>query len=429
VSNPSNSIPALTRRAFLQRVATLGAITVLPTAATVAALAPRVSSQKAPHAHALRIGLVVPELPHTPLLMQHLQEGFQLGLDSQQTTSLAGANIELTTRQYGSPGAAHQQLRELIQREQVDLLSGFVSRNHLRGLHADLEATGTPLIVSDIGANLISADQQHPLITRNTLGYWQSALALGDWAAQNLGKRAVIAASFYESGYDTLHAFQAGFESAGGQILATIVSDSPMRSNHNPAAAIAEISQLQPDLIFAAYSGDAAVQFIRAYGASPLVGTVPLIGSDMLVRDAALAEPAAVGIRSAAPWAANVLNSQQQAFLAAYRLRTGRAADPLALLGYETAQLIAAAYQQAGHAAGIGAALPNSTIQSPRGLLAFEKEYLETTSPIYLREVVAGTGGQHQVLANLPAVSPQDGRVTRLRAQQRSGWINAYLSV
>src|SRR2546426_10380737 len=102
-----------------------------------------------------------------------------------------------------------------------------------RGNHGDLsqlpdssppQGCRTFLILADAGANIVRETEQSPYVFHNTLGYWQSSLALGEWAVRNIGKKVFVASSFYESGYDALYAFRLGAEIAGRRGRRTYIS-------------------------------------------------------------------------------------------------------------------------------------------------------------------------------------------------------------
>src|SRR5262249_55244148 len=145
----------------------------------------------------------------------------------------------------------------------------------------------TLLLVSDAGADAVEPVRGGGSVFFDSLGYWQASWAMGDWAARNLGRRAVVAASLYESGYDSLYAFQPGLEEAGGEGVETCVTHVPP-ATHDTGRAIAAIRRAVPDFVFAAYSGQPAVDFVRAYADSGLARRVPLAGSSFLVDETLL---------------------------------------------------------------------------------------------------------------------------------------------
>jgi len=209
--------------------------------------------------------------------------------------------------------------------------------------------------------------------------------------------------------------------------------------NHGPtgprpvAELIAAIKRVRPDFVFAAYSGQEAVAFVRAYAEAGLKDMIPLVGSAFLVDDSRLSEMggAAVGIHSALSWAPTLATTDNQAFAAAYTQLTGQAPNVWAAVGYDTARWISEALAAAGSAArrvdGMREALLATRFSGPRGPWAMQSSTLQAQTPLYLRQVQVRLGGAvNQVLKELPPVDELDARLTALRQAPRTGWLYAY---
>ena len=377
----------------------------------------------------LRVGLLLPQSQIYPAISANFRAGMDLFLAQR---SSADRPISLIAQEYGTtPSIALEQAHEWMATDQVDLIVGSLSSGTAATLHPLLHESQTPLLVSNIGANLTRDDRQSPYIIRNSFSYWQSSWALGRWAAGNLGKQALVASSFYDSGYDSLYAFQLGFESVGGTITSTKVTHLPTDTGELHTL-MAAIQQAQPDLVFAAYSGAQASDFVRAYAHSGLSTRVPLLGSGFLVDESLLSQQgdAALGIKTALPWAHTLDLPTNQAFTSAFQNFSGRPADPFAVLGYDTARLISTAASSAGDTKQLRQALAGTAFDSPRGIVQMDKTVLEISTPLYLREVRAGASGlSNTVIDKLPAIPANNAALAALRATERTGWSNTYLAV
>jgi branched-chain amino acid transport system substrate-binding protein len=258
---------------------------------------------------------------------------------------------------------------------------------------------------------------------------------MGTWTAPNLGKKAILASSFYDSGYDTLYAFRLGFEGAGGQILSTHVTDTPGREG-GMSEFITELKRERPDFVYALYCGQDAIAFMKAWEESGLSGKIPLAGSGFFVDESLLSAHghAAQRTRSSFPWSPVLELPENKAFVHSYRERTGRHADAFSMLGYETARLI----MQAVHAVSgetrktdaLIAALGDAQFASPRGRFKMDSRTHTSRSPLYLREVErSGSSFSNKVISELNPVNDEDDLVTAMQTGFRTGWLNAYLSV
>jgi branched-chain amino acid transport system substrate-binding protein len=386
-------------------------------------------------AAALRIGVLLPQPLLYPDMGRNFLAGMQLYL-SQVAGRAAGRAVELVIREYGVvPSLALEKARQLVADAQVDFVAGTIKPDIAAGLHPLLHERQVPFIVSDVSADVPRAGQPSPYVFRNSLGHWQSSWALGRWAARNVGRSAFIAASFYESGYDAIYAFQLGFESVGGTIVKTHITHLPSGSD-DLAPLMAQIGAARPNLVYAAYSGQQAVDFVRAYAAARKLKQIPLLGSGFLVDESLLPaqDRAALNVRTALPWAGSLGTLENRLFTRAYQAYTGRPADSFAVLGYDTSQMIVRAVNAVGgdtaDFSALVRALGSTAFASPRGSLSMDPATLDITGPLYLREVRRVRGAlRNTVVAALDAPPAQDERLAELRDSLKTGWRNAYLCV
>jgi branched-chain amino acid transport system substrate-binding protein len=368
--------------------------------------------------------VVLPQSRIAPQFGTSLLNGLRLAFDGSD-------GVQLHPVWYGAhPNDGTKRVEELLATARLDLVVGALSRHEAAALGPLLAEHDVPLLVSDIGANMVRARQLHPYIFRNSLNHWQSTWALGQWAATNLGRRALIASAFYDSGYDTIYAFWSGFEHAGGQQPELVVSHRPDGGSMDDV--VTAVRQARPDAVFAAYSGPRAVEFVQAYAAAGLHNQAPLLGGGFLVDDALLAEhgAAAMGVFSAHSYAPGLPVTEHHDFAGRYQTFAGADADEFAALGYDSGRLALAALQGAGanqHAGALRDALMAAAIDGPRGHVQFDLATLEARPPVYLREVQKdGSGVRHVVIDDLSALAAQH---VDAPAGPRSGWRNAYLVV
>ena len=317
--------------------------------------------------------------------------------------------------------------RTLVEEHGADVLVGAFSRHEAARLGAMLEERGTPLIVADVGANTVRPDRQRPFVLRSSLGHWRASWATGQWAAQHVGTRILVASSFYDSGYDTIHAFRSGFISAGGQPPAVHVTHLPGQG-HDLAPVVAAIKAQRPDAVFGVYSGWRAAAFLRAYADAGLARHIPLLGSGFLADEALLPElgGAAEGAVSASSWAPGLSGAGERAFASAYHRFANRPADAFAALGYDTGRLLLSALDTLGDTMSsfkLRDALAGASFTGARGPVAMHASTLDAASPVYLRIVEGGAvRATAQLLAahDMPALEVDN---------LKSGWTNAYLCV
>jgi branched-chain amino acid transport system substrate-binding protein len=338
-------------------------------------------------------------------------------------------NIKVVSTEVGACcGKAAPQTRALLKSEKLDLMVGLVNPSIAASISHLLEAAKLPFIAAGLGENLARTYEASPYIFHHTLGMWEANYALGKWAATAMGRKAVVASSFYDSGYDTLHAFRMGFEAGGGQVLATHVTHGPT-SDNGLSALVAGIRQSKPDVVFASYYGQAAVDLLNAYARAGLSRSVPLLGTAFLVDQAVVKSvgSAAAGVTTSLPWAASLEIAENRAFVTAYQNKTGKSPDAFVALGYETAGLIASAIDRAAGGS-LRDALAAASFTGPRGVVAMNATTQSTVGAHYLQQArQQGINVRTAVLAGLPAATEQDGQVAELRNSIKTGWMSSYL--
>jgi branched-chain amino acid transport system substrate-binding protein len=413
--NITQKLPGLKRRDFLK---TLGLISGGMMASEVSALRADVNGASA------KIGVLVPQSNLYPLLGDSFTTGFKLALAPTDRVDVIVEDSGFTA------GCAVEKCRRLIETIKVDAIVAFLNSEMGDELRPLVEKARIPLVLCPVGARLHKPQTQSPYVVCNSLNYWQSCWAMGKWAAQHVGTKALIAASFYESGYDAHYAFHLGFEAGGGEILATRITDAP----YNPGGVYAfmtEAEQTKPDLIFGCYSGHQGLPFLHAYKSSGLSNQIPLIGSAFLVDELALAThgQAAVGIRSCFPWALTLATPANEIFVQSFQEKTRRIPDVFALHGYETGLWLSKALG-AGSVRWLHEALREVEFEGPRGAFVMDRRTGCSRTPLYLREVVRQGGvPANRVMDELPSVDESDDRLVAFESGVRTGWTNTYFSV
>lgn len=360
----------------------------------------------------VRVGLLVPSSTLYPTLRQDFLAGFALPY-----SEVGGAGLESVVAESGvGPDWTMQSAQKLLEGEEVAVVVGMLNEEVAATLHPLFERHQRLLLVSNIGVNRIPVSEQQPSCFHHSLAAWQASYTLGQWAVREVGPRLFLASSFYDSGYDAPYAFRLGVEREGGSITDSAVSH--MRPDEDGLTALmARIHESRPDAVYASYTGQNALAFLRAYEAAGLVGTVPLLGNAALVDETLLPlyGKAAMGIRSAASWAASLESEDVRAFTSDLAKTTSSAATAPAWLGYDTSCLLRRALEATG---GTGEAT------SLRAAL----EQARPAQTLYLREVRSEAGG----LVNRVVGTLADGNLPASflteEGSPRTGWLNTYLS-
>lgn len=423
---------SVNRRNFLKGIGIATGIAALSPFPFVSPVAARFDPFR--ESQPVKVGLMIPKSNLYPSLGTNLTNGMKLGFDQyKQHDKRFDFEIVSEDIGFGSKDLVNKSLK-LTQENKADVVVAYLNPDVVPQIQDVFEKNKTALIAVGAGENIVRSSDKSPYVFYNTFGMWQSNWTAGEWAARNVGNTAFIATSFYEGGYDSSYAFAKGFESAGGSIVGSKTTGGPS-DEATAYDAIQEIESLNPDLVYALYSGTEAVDFVRTYSSSNLGGQVPLMASGFTINDEMLPHMGSTsdGIRSVMPWANTLGTSVNKDFSSTYTSKTGRSADMFSVLGFETAQLISQAVRSAGgtqRTRNLIDAISYAEFDSPRGRLRMNPQTHSSTTPLYLREVQQkGFGTANVVLNELRQHSAIEDTILADLEGPKTGWINAYLAV
>jgi branched-chain amino acid transport system substrate-binding protein len=398
--------------------------------AAAAAAGPLLSPRRAwgASALALKVGVMAPTGGPNTALGASLLDGLVLGFEEARSASVP-VDATLVSRQVerGFAGAATY-AQELLDAG-CEVVVGGVSALAAARLGALFAERRTSLVVADVGAHVVPPSQRNAYVLHSSLLYWHASHAFGRWAPSRMGSRALVAVAAPDAGYDTVYAFRRGFEVAGGTVVAEIVPDAAADGFAELRRAVASA---RPNLVYALYTGPEAAELVRVWAGWRT--TRKLAFGALGVDDFALASigSSAVGIRSCASWTASSSTRTNQEFVAAFKSRYGRAPDPFAVVGYDTARLVAEGARRATES-GIGVrrlveALAGASLASPRGTLTVDTATNTVVGPLAIREVRSRLGTlSNEVIAPAPSVDAFPDAMSALSAGSPSGYLNEYL--
>lgn len=373
--------------------------------------------QTARHVAALNVGVLLPQSAVSIDIHRRVLAGMQMYIRQN------AAAMQLTTAEVG-PGsyALVRGAQHLLAEQQSGVLVAFANPDGANALQSIVDGRATT-IVAGLGANVLRQNERGAATVHHSLGYWQASYALGHWAAQHLGRRAIIATSFYDSGYDTLYAFKHSFEAAGGTVLDTLVSHKPMDSDGHLAAQLKAIRSAQPDFVYAIYSGREAQEFVQSYATSDLAGRIPLAGASLSFEGGLLPQTPALLAHTVMPWSHTMPNDEGLAFVTNYEAALGSKPDLFALLGYETAQLASVVASSTD-----GTGQKYASIRTAASCDALQRDADGCfVAPFYLSTVHLNPGVVHTHVSELVAMPELDNHwIAALHTGERSGWTNVY---
>jgi branched-chain amino acid transport system substrate-binding protein len=332
-----------------------------------------------------------------------LDKGAKLYLKLNSGKLPQGVKVDLITRDDtgANPDVAKRVAQELIVRDKVQFLTGFVWTPNAAAIAPLTAEAKVPYIsMNAAGVNILNLS---PYMARVSFTLWQSVYPLGQWAAKRF-KRAYIAVSDFAPGHESEEAFTKGFKEGGGEIIGTVRI--PL-ANPDFVPYMQRIKDANPDVLFAFNpAGKQATAMMKAYGDLGLdKAGIKYIGPGDLTTDEELPGmgDAALGVITVHHYSAAAARPANKTFVAAYKKEYGEKLNPgfMAVGAWDAMDLIFYAIR-----AQKGKVDPDKTMEliknyknpnSPRGPIAIDPDTRDIIQDEYLREV-RKVGGQ---LANV----------------------------
>ncbi len=314
-----------------------------------------------------------------------------------------GVKIDLIARDDTGPNpdVAKRIVQELIVRDKVQLLTGFVWTPNAAAIAPLTAEAKVPYIsMNAAGVNIVNLS---PYMARVSFTLWQSTYPLGQWAAKKF-KRAYVAVSDFAPGHEAQEAFTKGFTDGGGEIIDAVRI--PL-ANPDFVPYMQRVKDSKPDVLFAFNpAGKQATAMMKAYSDLGLEKAgIKYIGPGDITTDEELQGmgDAALGVITAHHYSAFADRPANKTFVAAYKKAYGEKLNPgfMAVGAWDAMDLVFHVIREQK-----GKIDPNRTMElikgyknpnSPRGLIAIDPDTRDVIQNEYLREV-RKVGGQ---LANV----------------------------
>jgi branched-chain amino acid transport system substrate-binding protein len=363
----------------------------------LAALGAAVAVVSSAHAQGtVKIGVILPFSGQFADSGIQLDNGIKLYM-KQHGDTVAGKKIEVIRRDVGgiAPDVAKRLAQELIARDNVDMLAGFVlTPNALAA--GDVSAQAKKYMVVMNAATAIITTKS-PYMARTSVTVPQLNEAFGAWAYKSGIRKVYTMVSDYGPGHDAETAFQQGFKTAGGEVVGSVRF--PV-ANPDFSAFVQRAKDSNPQAVYVWVPGGAQpaaiAKALAERGLDPKSAT-KILGQGELTMDEALKSmgDAAVGIITVFHYDHSHDSAVNKAFVAAYNAEFKRNPDIYTVGGYDGMHLI---YQALAKTAGntdaealIGAS-KGMAWESPRGPISIDPDTRNIIQNVYIRRVESRDG-------------------------------------
>jgi branched-chain amino acid transport system substrate-binding protein len=296
-------------------------------------------------AQTVKIGVVLPFSGANADLGHQIDKAFDLYIKL-HAKDIEPYKVEIIKRDEGPPTGAQAKTvaTELITNDKVQLLTGFVFSPSAIALAPVVTQAKTPMIIANAGTAWIT--NLSPYIVRLSFSMWHPGYAMGSYAFNKIGCKAVaMAYTDFPPGKDSTEAFKTGFEKAGGKIVDSIPMGSPVQvPDFTPF--FQKIKDEKPDCMYVFIpSGAHATGVMKAYGELGMrKAGIKLIGPMDLIPDNKLQDMgnAAIGTIVMGHYAVDLDNAQNKAFEAEWHNAYGPDSYPdfMSAAGWDTMHAI-----------------------------------------------------------------------------------------
>jgi branched-chain amino acid transport system substrate-binding protein len=346
-----------------------------------------------PIAHAqqpVRVGLIL------SLSGQFADAGIQLenGIKTymkQKGDVVAGRKIELIRKDTGgvAPDVAKRLAQELVVRDKVDILAGFVlTPNALAAADVSAEAKKF-MVVMNAATSIITT--KSPYMIRTSVTLPQIAETFGAWAVKSGVKKTYSMVTDYGPGHDFEAGFHRAFKEAGGDVIGSVRF--PV-ANPDFSAFIQRAKDINPESIMIFVPGGAQPAALgKAFaerGMDPR--KVKILGSGETTAEQALKSMGDVGIGIITAWHYDYMseNPLNKEFVKVFNEMHKRNPDFFSIGGYDGMHAIYETLKKTGGKTDgdvMIAAAKGLKWESPRGPMSIDPETRDVVQDIYIRRV------------------------------------------
>jgi branched-chain amino acid transport system substrate-binding protein len=347
----------------------------------------------------IKIGVIMPYSGIFAATATQMEGGLKLYL-KQHGNRIAGKKIEIIRKDVGgiNPPVAKRLAQELITRDHVDILAGFVlTPNALAAADVSKQAK-VPLVIMNAATSIITT--RSPYSVRVSLTIPQIDQPFGVWAAKHGVKNVYTMVSDYGPGHDAEKSFIKGFTSAGGKIVGSVRM--PV-ANPDFSAFVQKAKDSGAKAVFVFIpAGSQPASLLNTFlqrGVTPK--TFKILGEGELTDDSALDRTTddAVGVITAYHYDHTHESALNKKFVTAYRAANkNQNPDLLAVGGYDGMHLIYAVLKKTGGKADgqtFIATAKGMSWESPRGVIKIDPATRDVVQTVYIRKVVK-VGGRLQ---------------------------------
>jgi branched-chain amino acid transport system substrate-binding protein len=344
-------------------------------------------------AETVKVGVILPYTGPFASLASIMDDGIKLWM-KQNGESVGSTRIEIIRRDSTGPNpdVAKRLAQELITRDGVQILTGFVFTPNALAVAPLATEAKIPTVIMNAATAVITT--KSPYFARVSLTIPQTTEIFGRWAATKGGiKRAFTSVSDYGPGFDAEESFTRGFTAAGGTIVGSVRV--PL-ANPDVVPFLQRVLDQKPDALYAFIPGGTQPPaFVKAFNQVGLAKAgIKLMPSEEATDEATLQDlgDLAVGLVTAMHYTASHPSAANKAFVDAWHAAYGKDKDPdfFAVAAWDGMALIYDIVKKLDGKIDADKAMEivkGWTHESPRGPISIDPETRDIVQNVYICRV------------------------------------------
>jgi branched-chain amino acid transport system substrate-binding protein len=337
--------------------------------AAVALATPAAAQQKS-----LKIGFITTLSGPQGIIGKHMRDSVELALDH-LGRKVGGLPTEVV---FGDdqfkPDVGVQVAQQMLQRDQVDIMSGIIWSNVMMAAVPVITGAGKIMVGTNAGASPLAGGQCNELYFSTSWNNDQSPEAMGKHLQDSGVKELYILAPNYQAGKDMVAGVKRYYK---GNIVEELFTK---MGQLDYQAEITALRAKNPKAVFIFYPGGMGIQFIRQWVQAGLRDQIPLY-SVFTVDETTIPalKDAAVGQFEARFWSADIKIPASQKYVADFRKKFGYTPSFYGAQSYDGIMLIDSAVRavkgNVKDTKGMVAAMRKANYQSIRGPFKFNNNH------------------------------------------------------
>ncbi len=339
----------------------------------------------------VKIGLILSSSGQFADAAAQLDNGIKTYM-KQNGDTVAGRKIQLVRRDTGgvAPDVAKRLAQELVVREKVDILAGFVlTPNAMAAADVSAEAKKFMVVMNAATSIIIT---KSPYMIRTSVTLPQVMETFGTWAATKGGlKETYTMVTDYGPGHDSEAAFQSAFKAAGGKVVGSVRF--PV-ANPDFAAFVQRAKDIGPQSIYIFIPGGAQPAALgKAFAERGIdKNKTKILGSGETTAEAAVKAMGdnALGIITAWHYDYKLDTPENKRFVKDFNDMHGRNPDFFSIGGYDGMHAIYETLKKTGGKTDgdiLIKAAKGLKWTSPRGPMSIDPETRDVVQTVYIRRV------------------------------------------